>query len=84
MTALILTALMLTALCVVVGLIALMLGLRLLRALRWETVEDDQLEFRLGRRGAPVRGWFTGLLASRQRLLTYRRDRRGRFRRYRR
>jgi hypothetical protein len=76
--------LILTGLCIAVGVGALIFGLWLLRTLKWEAVEDDQLEFRMPRGGAPGRGWFKGLIASRQRLLTYRRDRRGRFRRYRR
>jgi hypothetical protein len=77
-------ALILTVLCIAVGFLAIMLGLWLVRTLRWETVEDDRMEFGPGQGRAPGRGWFRGLIASRQRLLTYRRDRRGRFRRHRR
>jgi hypothetical protein len=77
-------ALILTALGIAVGIAALLLGLWLLRTLKWEAIEDDQLEFRLPQGRSRARGWLKGLLVPRHRLLTYRRDRRGRFRRYRR
>ena len=44
----------------------------------WEVVEDDQALERMSGKG--LRGWFS----RRNRLLTYRRDHLGRFRRYRR
>jgi hypothetical protein len=53
------------------------------RALTWSTIEDDQSSD-----GAPHRSilplWLAALLRPRSRLLTYRRDERGRFRRHRR
>jgi hypothetical protein len=78
---------------IVVALVALALGLSLWAGGRWlarswEVLDDDQLAEKLGAQGprdSPalwllVSGWFTGG----QRRLTYRRDRRGRFRRTRR
>ena len=54
----------------------------MLRSLRWEVVDDDQLHDRIGRgRGGT---WFTAWFRPRSQMLTYRRDERGRFRRYRR
>ena len=77
-------ALILTAVSIAVAVVAVLTGLWLVRSLKWESVDDDQLEYRLSRGRSSGRGWFGGLLAPRHRLLTYRRDRRGRFRRYRR
>lgn len=77
-------ALILTALCLAVGIAAFLLGLWLVRTLRWESVEDDQFEYRVPGGRSSGRGWFKALLVPKRRLLTYRRDRRGRFRRYRR
>ena len=58
------------------------------RGLRWETIEDDQLDYEGRRRGASAafRAWLRrhAWFGSKRRLLTYRRDDRGRFRRYRR
>jgi hypothetical protein len=58
------------------------------RSLRWEVVDDDRLDYEgPRRRGAPggLRTWLRrhAWPSPRQRLLTYRRDRLGRFRRYR-
>jgi hypothetical protein len=58
------------------------------RGLRWEMVEDDQLDYERRHRGASAafRAWLRrhAWLGAKRRLLTYRRDDRGRFRRYRR
>jgi hypothetical protein len=64
------------------GFAALFVLARLSRALRWEQVDDDRLHHELSttRGWAMLRGWFT----PRHRLLTYRRDALGRFRRHRR
>lgn len=74
-------------------LVAIVLGVALWAAGRWlarswEVLDDDQLADKLAGQGAPqspglwllMRGWLTGG----PRKLTYRRDRRGRFRRIRR
>ena len=78
---------------IIVAVVALALAALLWAAGRWlagswEVLDDDQLAEKLDVPGAPhspalwlhVRGWFTGGT----RRLTYRRDKRGRFRRTRR
>ena len=78
---------------IVVALVAIAVGLLLWGAGRWlasswEVLDDDQLTEKLTGQGASpspalwlrVRGW----LAGGPRRLTYRRDERGRFRRFRR
>jgi hypothetical protein len=79
----------LTGLFVAVAIAALLALAWLGRSLRWEVVEDDRLDYATARgRGVPAalrfwmrrRGWF----GPKKRLLTYRRDELGRFRRYRR
>jgi hypothetical protein len=59
------------------------------RTLRWEVVEDDRLDYEPSVRRGPTaafRAWLRrrSWLGSKRRLLTYRRDELGRFRRYRR
>ena len=54
------------------------------RALRWEVVEDDQLHYQISRGRLSGLVWLKAWLKPKPRLLTYGRDRLGRFRRYRR
>jgi hypothetical protein len=67
-----------------IGLGCLLGGVWLLRSLRWEIVDDDQVNDRIGHGVKRVPGWLRGWIKPRAPLLTYRRDERGRFRRYRR
>ena len=72
----------LVVLAAAIGIACLLGVVWMLRTLRWEVVEDDQLHDRIGRgRGGH---WFTAWFRPRSPMLTYRRDERGRFRRYRR
>jgi hypothetical protein len=79
-------AIILTVLFAAIGLAALVGLACLWRMLDWQEVEDDRLQHeiagarRRGRGWLDLRRWF----APQPRLLTYRRDRLGRFRRYRR
>lgn len=66
-----------------VGLGCLVAAVRLWRALKWEVVDDDQLHDRIAAGRSPGGNRLKAWLKPRTRLLTYRRDRRGRFRRYR-
>lgn len=76
------TVLVLIVLSVAVGTGCLLGVIWMVRTLRWEVVEDDQFHDRLaGRNG---RRWFGTWFGPRSPMLTYRRDERGRFRRYRR
>jgi hypothetical protein len=71
------------ALAGLLGLGALAALLWLGRSLSWSTIEDDEPAAGTPRhRGLPL--WLTAWLRPRRDLLTYRRDERGRFRRYRR
>jgi hypothetical protein len=73
-----------TLLSAVLGAGCLVGGLWLLRTLRWEVVDDDQLSERIGHGSALRPGWLTDWIKPKTPMLTYRRDERGRFRRYRR
>jgi hypothetical protein len=75
--------LILTVLCVAAGAGALLLGARLLRSIEWEVIDDDELHERISA-GGRAAGWLRRWTKPRPRMLTYRRDRLGRFRRYRR
>jgi len=73
---------MLTALAflaLVVALIALAAFVWLWLSSSWEIVEDDEFAHRI-----PGSHWFRGWFGRKDRLLTYRRDHLGRFRKYRR
>lgn len=83
------TVIIFTGLFVLVAISALFALFWLGRSLRWEVVEDDRLDYpNASGRTVPAafrawlrrRGWF----GSKKRLLTYRRDTLGRFRRHRR
>lgn len=56
----------------------------LFRTLKWEVVEDEELFYRTAPSHASGWSWLRAWLKPRPRQLTYRRDRRGRFRRHRR
>ena len=76
--------LVLIVLLVGVGIVCLAGCAWMLRSLRWEVVEDDDLHDHTGRKRAGALGWLTAWLRPKALLLTYRRDERGRFRRHRR
>ena len=78
------TVIILILLSATVGIGCLLTGIWLWRALNWEVVDDDDLHERISPGAWSRRKWLRGLLKSKPPLLTYRRDRRGRFRRYRR
>jgi hypothetical protein len=67
-----------------VGVCALLALAWLWRTLRWEVVDDDALHYEVSRGRSAGRSWLKAWLKPKPRLLTYRRDRLGRFRRYRR
>jgi hypothetical protein len=54
------------------------------RTLRWEVVDDDELDYRVSQGRSSGRSWLKAWLKPKPRMLTYRRDRLGRFRRHRR
>jgi hypothetical protein len=78
------TVIILILLSATVGIGCLLTGIWLWRALKWEVVDDDELHERISPDGWSRRKWLGSWFKPKPPLLTYRRDRRGRFRRYRR
>lgn len=74
----------LTVLCLALGALVLIGGMVLWRTLRWETVDDDQPDGEFLPRSGSGRSRLKAWLKPKPKLLTYGRDRLGRFRRYRR
>lgn len=56
----------------------------LFRTLKWEVVEDEEFQYSAAQSRAWGWSWLRAWLKPKPRQLTYRRDRRGRFRRHRR
>ncbi len=77
-------SIVLTALAIVIllGIVAAVVWLR--RTLKWEVVDDDELQYRARRGPGSGWSWAKAWLKPGLPLLTYRRDRLGRFRRHRR
>jgi hypothetical protein len=78
------TFIILAVLSSTIGIGALLTLAWLSRALKWEVVDDDELHYRLSRDRFSGRAWLKRWLKPKPRLLTYKRDHLGRFRRYRR
>lgn len=70
------------AVVILLGIVAAVVWL--LRTLKWEVVDDDELQYRTARGRGSGWSWAKAWLKPGRPLLTYRRDRRGRFRRHRR